>query len=101
MRFMSDHSGRECPKCYKQQSLCICSSITPLPSQHHVLILQHPQEPDKELGSARIANLALQNSTLRVGLSWPNLSKALGRPAIPGDWGVLYLGSKSEKRSTK
>ncbi len=98
---MSDHSGRECPKCYKKQSLCICSSITPLPSQHHVLILQHPQEPDKELGSARIANLALQNSTLRVGLSWPNLSKALGRPAIQGDWGVLYLGSKSEKRPTK
>jgi DTW domain-containing protein len=99
---MSDHSGhKDCPRCYKKQSLCVCSSITPLPAKHHVLILQHPQEPDKELGSARIANLALQNSTLRVGLSWPNLSKALGRPAIQGDWGVLYLGSKSEKRPTK
>ena len=53
------------------------------------------------LGSARIANLALENSTLKIGLSWPNLSKALGRPVIHGNWGVLYLGSKSEQTSSK
>ncbi|HLK20114.1 MAG TPA: tRNA-uridine aminocarboxypropyltransferase [Bryobacteraceae bacterium] len=94
-------AGNECPKCLKRQSLCICEAITPLANKHHVLILQHPQEPDKELGSARIANLALQNSTLRVGLSWPNLSKALGRPVVQGDWGVLYLGSKSEKHPSR
>jgi DTW domain-containing protein len=85
-----------CPRCYKDESLCICDMIAPLKTKLHVLILQHPQEPDKELGSARVANLALENSTLRVGLSWPNLSKALGRPAVHGNWGVLYLGSKSE-----
>lgn len=94
-------TGKECPRCYKKQSLCICAAITPLQTKHHVLILQHPQEPDKELGSARIANLALENSTLRVGLSWPNLSKALGRPVNQSDWGVLYLGSKSEKHPSK
>jgi DTW domain-containing protein YfiP len=70
--------------------------IAPVPTKLHVLILQHPQEPDKELGSARIANLALENSTLKVGLSWPNLSKALGRPVVHANWGVLYLGGKSE-----
>jgi DTW domain-containing protein YfiP len=73
--------------------------IAPLKTGLHVLILQHPQEPDKELGSARIANLALENSTLKVGLSWPNLSRALGRPAVHGNWGVLYLGGKSESSS--
>jgi DTW domain-containing protein len=67
-----------------------------LKTKLHVLILQHPQEPDKELGTARIAHQALESSTLRVGLSWPNLSKALGRPAIHGNWGVLYLGGKAE-----
>jgi DTW domain-containing protein len=76
-------------------------AITPLPTKLHVLILQHPQEPDKELGSARIANQALANSTLRIGLSWPNLSKALGRPAIHGNWGVLYLGGKAESSKLK
>src|SRR5579871_2966126 len=85
-----------CPRCYKDKSLCICDMIAPVPTKHHVLILQHPQEPDKELGSARIANLALENSTLKVGLSWPNLSKALGRPVVHANWGVLYLGAKSE-----
>ncbi len=85
-----------CPKCQKEKVLCICDMIAPLKTKLHVLILQHPQEPDKELGSARIAHLALENSTLKVGLSWPNLSRALGRPAIHGNWGVLYLGGKSE-----
>jgi DTW domain-containing protein YfiP len=86
----------DCPRCLKEKSLCICDSITPVITKHHVLILQHPQEPDKELGSARIAHLALENSTMKIGLSWPNLSKALGRPAVHGNWGVLYLGAKSE-----
>jgi hypothetical protein len=31
---------------------------------------------------------------VRVGLSWPSLSRALGRPvADPSRWAVLYLGS--------
>lgn len=85
-----------CPKCHKDKALCICDMIAPLKTKLHVLILQHPQEPDKDLGSARIAHLALENSTLKVGLSWPNLSRALGRPAIHRNWSVLYLGGKSE-----
>ena len=87
----------ECPKCRKEMALCICDMIVPAKTKRHVLILQHPQEPDKDLGSARIAHLALENSTLRIGLSWPNLSKALGRPAVHGNWGVLYLGGRSER----
>jgi DTW domain-containing protein YfiP len=58
-----------------------------------VLFLQHPQEPDRTLGSARIAALCLQRSTLTVGLSWANLSDALGRSVDARSWGVLYLGS--------
>jgi DTW domain-containing protein YfiP len=91
----------DCLKCHKERSLCICDVISPAKTKLHVLILQHPQEPDKELGSARITNLALENSTLKVGLSWPNLSKALGRPVIQGNWGVLYLGGKSETSRIK
>ena len=58
-----------------------------------MLIIQHPQEPDKLLGSARIAHLALPNSTLKIALSCPNLKVALGREAVPSRWAVLYLGS--------
>ena len=59
----------------------------------HVLILQHPQEQDRELGTARLALRHFARGKLAVGLSWPNLAKALGKPADPKRWGVLYLGS--------
>ncbi len=63
-------------------------------NKHTVLFFQHPQEPDKELGTARIAHLALENSILKIGLSVSNLKKAIGREtAVPTKWGVLYLGS--------
>ncbi len=86
----------ECNKCSKPTSLCICNLIKPIETKSHVLILQHPQEPDKILGTALLTHLALKNSTLKTGLSWPNLSKALGSPATNSNWGVLYLGSRSD-----
>jgi DTW domain-containing protein YfiP len=86
-----------CERCLKPAGLCVCALIRPLASRHRVLILQHPQEPDKDLGSARLAHLALPNSELRIGLSWPNLKAALGRGAsslvLPSRWAALYLGS--------
>jgi DTW domain-containing protein YfiP len=82
-----------CPDCLKQKELCVCASIRKLPTRLKVLILQHPQEPDHELGSARLASLALPGAKLQVGLSWPNLKKALGAEAQPTRWAVLYLGS--------
>jgi len=83
-----------CPKCLKEDLLCVCAGVVPMETRHHVLILQHPQEPDKELGTARLTHLALPNSTMKAGLSWPNLSRALGRPAVNANWGVLYLGGQ-------
>lgn len=72
----------------------MCAAIRHERPRHRVLILQHPQEPDKELGTARIANLVLDGSVLRVGLSWPNLRSAWGADAVPSRWAVLYLGAK-------
>jgi DTW domain-containing protein YfiP len=58
------------------------------------LILQHPQEQDRALGTARLTAMHFANAVLKIGLSWPSLSKALGRPvADPSRWAVLYLGS--------
>ena len=35
-----------------------------------------------------------KDAVLRIGLSWPSLAKALGRPVPdPARWAVLYLGS--------
>jgi len=58
-----------------------------------VLVLQHPQERREPLATAAAAVAALRRAKLVAGLSWPNLARALGRPADPRRWGVLYLGS--------
>jgi DTW domain-containing protein YfiP len=84
----------DCPNCHKPQPLCICDSITPIENRISLLILQHPQEQDRALGTARLTALHFKNAVLRIGLSWPSLSKALGRPVHdPSRWAVLYLGS--------
>ncbi len=62
-----------------------------------ILVLQHPQEQDRVLGTARLLCGSLANARLVVGLSWRNLAHALGEPAEPRDWGVLYLGSTQAK----
>lgn len=58
-----------------------------------VLILQHPQEQDRVLGTAKLICATLEHARLTIGLSWRNLGHALGEPAEAKDWGVLYLGS--------
>src|SRR3954465_2219855 len=84
----------ECPQCLKPLPRCICESITPIENRIAVLILQHPQEQDRALGTARLTALHFKNAVLKIGLSWPSLSKALGRPVHdPSRWAVLYLGS--------
>jgi DTW domain-containing protein len=84
----------DCPTCRKPLPLCICDSITPIESRISLLILQHPQEQDRALGTARLTALHFRDAVVKIGLSWPSLSKALGRPvADPSRWAVLYLGS--------
>jgi DTW domain-containing protein len=84
----------ECPRCQKPLPLCVCDSIVPIDNRISLLILQHPQEQDRALGTARLTALHFKQAVLKIGLSWPSLSKALGRPvADPSRWAVLYLGS--------
>src|SRR5580704_9853896 len=84
----------DCPTCQKPLPLCICDSITPIENRISLLILQHPQEQDRALGTARLTALHFANAVLKIGLSWPSLSKALGRTVHdPSRWAVLYLGS--------
>src|SRR6202140_897543 len=84
----------DCPTCRKPLPLCICDSITPIESRISLLILQHPQEQDRALGTARLTALHFKNAVVRIGLSCPRLARALGRPvADPSRWAVLYLGS--------
>jgi len=84
----------DCPHCGKPPPFCICDSVTPIESRISLLILQHPQEQDRALGTARLTAMHFKDAVVKIGLSWPSLSKALGRTVHdPSRWAVLYLGS--------
>jgi DTW domain-containing protein YfiP len=86
--------AEDCPRCRKPLALCICDSIEPIRNGTSLLILQHPQEQDRALGTATLTALHFDDAVLKIGLSWPSLSKALGRRVDdPSRWAVLYLGS--------
>ncbi len=65
----------------------------PLDNRIFALILQHPRERRNMLATAELIPALLRQSRLAVGLSWANLSHALGHPAEAGEWAALYLGS--------
>jgi hypothetical protein len=67
--------------------------VEPIDNRLFVLVLQHPQEKREVLATAAATCAALWQSALVVGLSWPNLSRALGRLADATQWAALYLGS--------
>jgi DTW domain-containing protein YfiP len=84
----------DCPHCGKPLPLCVCDSVTPIENRIQLLILLHPQEQDRALGTARLTARHFKTAVVKIGLSWPSLSKALGRPVHdPSRWAVLYLGS--------
>jgi DTW domain-containing protein len=63
-----------------------------------ILVLQHPQEQDRVLGTARLLTHSLTDARVSVGLSWRNLRHAFEKPneqrlLDPRQWGVLYLGA--------
>jgi len=91
--FTQPEAAPECPRCRKPAALCVCDAIAPIDNRICVLILQHPQEQDRLLGTAALTALYLRDAVVRVGLSWPSLSKILGRSVDPHRWAVLYLGS--------
>jgi DTW domain-containing protein YfiP len=68
-------------------------TVVPFDTRTQVVILQHPQEQDRDLGTAGLTVRHFRNAVLKVGLSWPSLSKLLGRKVDPHRWAVLYLGS--------
>lgn len=83
----------DCPGCGKPVSLCVCAALARLENRVEVLVLRHPQEQDKALGTAGLLCRQLARATLRTGLSWPNLARAVGHDADMRRWAVLYLGT--------
>ncbi len=88
---MTDPLDR-CPRCDRPSGWCVCDKIVAIPTRTQVVILQHPQERDKDLGTAGIVTAMLPRAVTHVGLSWSSLEHALGQAVEPKRWGVLYTG---------
>jgi len=51
-----------CPKCSKPQVACICTYLSPQENKTAVIVLQHPDEKNKAIGTASIIALSLKNA---------------------------------------
>jgi len=69
------------------------TNAEPIDNRLFILILQHPREKKEALATAAATRALLSRAELVVGLSWPNLARALDRSVDPKRWAVLYLGS--------
>ena len=79
-----------CPACGKPPGVCICDRVEVIATKLRVVILQHPQEDDALLGTAKLVDVTLPKAEIRVGLSWASLDHALGtRDADRDRWAVL------------
>lgn len=61
-----------CQQCLKAKAACICDWISPVLNQTRIVILQHPDETKKALGTARIASLCLDNVDVCIGIDFSN-----------------------------
>lgn len=72
---------------------CYCAHVAAIPTRTRVVVLQHPREQDKAIGTARIAALCLPQAEVRVGVEFAEdaeLTALLSDPARPAV--VLYPG---------
>lgn len=90
-----------CHTCRKAQSLCICVRIkTIVDNKVGITILQHPEEKDHHLGTARIAALSLRNIEV---LSIPEAEGSSSfriRDKVPGSKRSITgrVGNKGRKK---
>ena len=81
----------QCADCTKPQAICVCALLQPQRTRHRLVVLQHPQENDNVLGTVPLLARGVADVTVRVGLSWPSLSKALQDPqARAQDYALVF-----------
>lgn len=85
-----------CFRCRKAASTCYCAQLSPTPTHTQFVLLQHPRESWKAIGTARMAHLVLPDSWLLEGLRFlenPVIQKLMSDPgSAPA---VLYPGTQA------
>ncbi|MFT3926119.1 MAG: tRNA-uridine aminocarboxypropyltransferase [Myxococcales bacterium] len=60
----------ECSRCRRPAVVCYCAHLPTLETHNRVLVLQHPRERDKAVGTAHMASLCLPHSHVAVGVDF-------------------------------
>ncbi|MEZ0310692.1 MAG: tRNA-uridine aminocarboxypropyltransferase [Myxococcota bacterium] len=79
-----------CPTCGKPLNVCVCDRSAPQDTRLRIVVLQHPQEQDVTLGTARLLPTNLKRAKVVVGLSWRSLNAALDDEVDPARWAVIF-----------
>lgn len=90
-----------CRACSRPSVVCLCSSITRLPTRTKVVILQHPRESDVPINTARLCELQLEQAERHVGIRLdevPALRARLSDPQRPAV--LLYPGEGARDLAT-
>jgi DTW domain-containing protein YfiP len=100
MRTDDDHAEpvrREtCARCRRPSSVCYCAHLVQIPSQTRVVVLQHPREEGRPIGTAHMATLCLPEASLHVGVGFddaPILEEILADPSREAV--LLYPGEEA------
>ncbi len=68
---MSTNPRSICYNCYRPQTSCMCSHITPIETNTRFVILMHPKEFRKtKNGTGHFTNLSLKNCEIFVGIDF-------------------------------
>ena len=73
MQVEVENPRKNCYKCMRPSSTCICKHISPVLTKTRFIILMHPKEYKKEKnGTGHMTTLQLENSEIIVGVDFTN-----------------------------
>lgn len=85
-----------CPKCRKVPSTCYCEQIKPFVAGPKFVILIHPKENKKRIGTGRLTHLCIENSVLIEGVDFSENEEVQAILNNPHYWPVvLYPGKQA------
>ncbi|TKB51157.1 DTW domain-containing protein [Ferrimonas sediminicola] len=87
---------RQCPRCLRPQSVCLCPALGQCASRHAVTILRHPSEAKSAKGTAHLCALVLAQCALVDGeteADFAPLREALSKDPRP--LRLLYPGEQA------
>ncbi|MEW6058086.1 MAG: tRNA-uridine aminocarboxypropyltransferase [Bdellovibrionota bacterium] len=91
-----------CLSCRKTLSTCFCSRVKPFESAVRFVILMHPKESRKRVGTGRLTHLCITNSALFEGVDFTNHAAVNGILSEEQSFPVvLYPGPQALDISTE